>query len=143
MADPDDFVGLGPFFRIIEEGLRGLVDGDHFFDLHADDVVVEFIHTVPGYPRRIVGRPALIDVYRPYSGAMMLHRCFDLVRYHDRDAGVVVLEYASEGHAVATGAPYLNRFISVITITDRRITHWRDYLDPLAVFDALGWPERG
>jgi len=39
---------------------------------------------------------------------------------------------------VATGAPYLNRFISVITITDRRITHWRDYLDPLAVFDALG-----
>jgi len=50
MADPDDFVGLGPFFRIIEEGLRGLVDGDHFFDLHADDVVVEFIHTVPGYP---------------------------------------------------------------------------------------------
>jgi hypothetical protein len=21
-------------------------------------------------------------------------------------------------------------------------THWRDYLDPVAVFDALGWPSR-
>jgi uncharacterized protein len=28
----------------------------------------------------------------------------------------------------------------VLTIVDRKITHWRDYLDPLAVFDATGWP---
>jgi uncharacterized protein len=27
----------------------------------------------------------------------------------------------------------------VLTTVDRKITHWRDYLDPLAVFDA-GWP---
>jgi ketosteroid isomerase-like protein len=47
-----------------------------------------------------------------------------------------------EGHAVSTGAPYVNRFISVITITDRKITRWRDYLDPIAVLDALGWPPR-
>ena len=135
-----DFEGLEPFFRIIEEGLNGLVDGEHFFDLHADDVVVEFIHTVPGYPRKVLGRSALVELYRPYSETMSLHRCFDLVKYHDRDGAVVILEYASEGHAVATGAPYLNRFISVITITGRQITHWRDYLDPIAVFDALGWP---
>ncbi len=140
IEDGDDFKGLEPFFRIIEQGLSGLVDGDHFFDLHADDVVVEYIHTVPGYPRRVVGRSALVELYRPYSEIMQLHRCFDLVKYHDREADVVVLEYASEGLAVATGAPYTNRFISVITITDRRITHWRDSLDPIAVFDALGWP---
>ena len=137
-----EFKGLEPFFRIIEHGLNGLVDGDHFFDLHAEDVVVEYIHTVPGYPRRIVGHAALVELYRPYSEIMMLHRCFDLVKYHDREAGVVVLEYASEGHAVSTGAPYANRFISVITITGRKITRWRDYLDPIAVFDALGWPPR-
>jgi ketosteroid isomerase-like protein len=35
-------------------------------------------------------------------------------------------------------------FVSVITIKDRKITHWRDYLDPVAVFDAIGWPtQRG
>ena len=43
---------------------------------------------------------------------------------------------------VATGAPYGNRYISVITLRDREIVHWRDYLDPVAVFDALGWPAR-
>jgi hypothetical protein len=35
---------------------------------------------------------------------------------------------------VSTGAPYTNRYISVLTITDRKVTHWRDYLDPVAVF---------
>jgi hypothetical protein len=51
-----------------------------------------------------------------------------------------VLEYASDGQAVATGAPYTNRHISVLTIDQRKVTRWRDYLDPIAVFDALGWP---
>ena len=46
--DLDDFGALDPFFRIVEEGLSGLVDGDNFFDLLADGVVFEYIITVPG-----------------------------------------------------------------------------------------------
>ena len=30
----------------------------------------------------------------------------------------------------------------MLTITDRKVTCGRDYLDPLAVFDALGWTSR-
>jgi ketosteroid isomerase-like protein len=48
-----------------------------------------------------------------------------------------VLEYSSEGKVVATGHPYGNRYISVVTIKDRTVTQWRDYLDPLRVFAAL------
>lgn len=51
---------------------------------------------------------------------------------------MVVLEYAVHGRAVGTGRAYDNRFVSVITIRDRKVTHWRDYLDPLAVLDAIG-----
>ena len=32
---------------------------------------------------------------------------------------------------------YGNRYISVFAIKDRKVTEWRDYLDPLRVFDAL------
>jgi limonene-1,2-epoxide hydrolase len=57
--------------RVIENmGLTGLVDGEHFFDMLADDVVFDFV-------------------------------------------------------------------ISVITVANRKIAHWRDYLDPLRVFAAL------
>jgi ketosteroid isomerase-like protein len=67
-------------------------------------------------------------------------RCYDLAVHHDPAQGAVVLEYAFAGKVVATGAPYGNRYISVITLRDREVVHWRDYLDPIAVFDALGWP---
>ena len=137
-TDLDDFQALDPFFRIIAEGLDGLVDGGHFFEFLADDVVFEFIITVPNYPRRVAGRAQLMELYRGYGSTFVLDRCYDLV-VHRADS-TVVLEYASQGKVVATGHPYGNRYISVVTITDRKITHWRDYLDPLSVFDALGWP---
>ena len=33
ITDLDDFKALDPFFRIIEQGLDGIADGGHFFDL--------------------------------------------------------------------------------------------------------------
>src|ERR1700689_37091 len=138
--DLDDFKALEPFFRIIEDGLAGLADGEHFFDLLAEDVVFDYIITVPNYPRHVVGRTAVAELYRPYGETFVLDRCFDLAVHRDRETGVVVLEYASEGRTVRTGAAYSNRYVSVLTITDRKVTRWRDYLDPIAVFDAIGWP---
>ena len=42
-------------------------------------------------------------VLRIADGTMIiLDRCFDLAVYHDATKGVVVLEYASEGHVVGT-----------------------------------------
>ena len=67
IRDIEDFGALEAFFRIIEQGLQGLADGDHFFELLADDVVFDFIITVPDYPRRVVGRQNLIELYRGYG----------------------------------------------------------------------------
>jgi ketosteroid isomerase-like protein len=137
-----DFAALDPFFRIIEQGLDGLAGPGHFFDLLAEDAVFEFVITVPGYPLRVQGRTAVAELYRSYGDALVLDHCGDLAIHHDPARGNVVLEYASEGRVVATGAPYRNRYISVLTLREREVVHWRDYLDPVAVFDALGWPSR-
>jgi ketosteroid isomerase-like protein len=137
-----DFAALDPFFQIIQKGLEGLVDGEHFFDLLADDAVFEFVISVPGYPRRVVGRQAVADLYRGYGDVMVLHSADALAVHRDPETSVVVLEYAVHGRAVHTGRAYDNHFVSVITVKDRRVTHWRDYLDPVAVFEAIGWPTR-
>src|SRR6202011_4421685 len=131
ITDLDDFKALDPFFRIIEKGLDGIADGPHFFELLAEEVTFDYIITVPGYPRHVEGRQAVAELYRPYGTMIVLNRCHDLAVHHDIKTGVVVLEYASEGRVVATGAPYTNRYISVLTITDRKVTYWRDYLDPV------------
>src|SRR5271169_1059346 len=99
---------------------------------------------LPGHCHRlhIEGRAAVAELYRPYGTMIILDRCFDLAVHHDATKGVVVLEYASEGHVVGTGRRYSNRYISVLTLREGEVAHWRDYLDPVAVFDALGWPPR-
>jgi ketosteroid isomerase-like protein len=137
IQDIDDFKALDPFFRIIEQGLQGLADGGHFFDLLAEDVVFDFIITVPHYPRHVVGRDNLIELYRGYGSTFVLDRCYDLCVHRADATSTAVLEYASEGKVVATGHPYGNRYISVIKLEARKVSHWRDYLDPLRVFAAL------
>ncbi|WP_313863264.1 nuclear transport factor 2 family protein [Mycobacterium sp.] len=132
------YAAMRPYFELVAQGLDGLVDGTDFFDIHAKDVVVEFIITVPTYPRRIVGREALAELYADYGDSIVQSGSSDVHRYYDPEQSVVVLEYTMHGTVVSTGAPYVNRFVSVITIKDRKIVHWRDYLDPLAVFAALG-----
>jgi uncharacterized protein len=136
--DMEKYAAMRPYFEVVAEGLEGLVDGTDFFDMHAEDVVVEYVITVPDYPRRIEGREALAQLYADYGDSIVQSGSSDVYRYYDPEKSVVVLEYTMHGTVVGTGARYVNRFISVITIEDRKIVHWRDYLDPLAVFAAFG-----
>jgi ketosteroid isomerase-like protein len=136
-VDIDHYAAMAPYFEVITTGLAGLVDGENFFDIHAEDVVVEYVITVPGYPRKIVGRDALAELYRSYGDSIVQDRSSDVFAHHDREKSVVVLEYTIHGTVVRNGKPYLNRFVSVITVKDRKIVHWRDYLDPLLVADAF------
>jgi hypothetical protein len=77
-----DFAALDPFFRIIEQGLAGFVDGGHFFDLLAEDVIV---------------------------GSNIILRSADGLAVHrDREASVIVLEYAVHGQAVQKVTPSPN-----------------------------------
>ena len=140
-SDNSNFGANGPFFHVIREGLEGLVDGDDYFDLLADDVVVEYVVSVPGYPRLVEGRQGVIDLYRGYDDYINVDRADNLRVYRDPAASVVVLEYEVHGLAVQTGRPYNNRFASVITIKDHKVAYWRDYLDPIAIFEAAGWPQ--
>ena len=133
----EDFRALDPFFRIIEEGLREHADGEHFFDLLAEDVVFDFVITVPGYPRHVVGRDNIIELYRGYGSTFFLDRCYDLRVHYSEATSSAVLEYSSAGRVVGTGYPYSNRYISVAVIKDRKVSQWRDYLDPLRVFASL------
>ena len=123
-SDSSNFGADGPFFRIIREGLEGLADGEDYFDLLTDDVVFEYVISVPGYPRRVEGRQNIIDLYGGYGDFMTVHSADNLRVYRDREAPVVVLEYEVHGESVQTGRPYDNRFVSIITVKDHKVTHW-------------------
>jgi ketosteroid isomerase-like protein len=136
--DSSNFGADGPFFRLIREGLQGLVDGEDYFDLLADDVVFEYVISVPGYPRRLQGRQSIIDLYSGYDDYMSVHSADNLRIYRDPEASVAVLEYEVHGESVQAGRPYNNRFVSIITVKNKKVVAWRDYLDPIAIFEATG-----
>ena len=139
MSDPKyaAFTALDPFFEISQQGLAGLVDGEHYFAAIADDAVFEFRYIFPGWPRTVKGREALIALYAGYGKNIVLHGADALVIHRSQNPHVVIIEYEVHGKIVATGASYDNRFISVVTIEDRKIVHWRDYMDSLAAMTAL------
>ncbi len=68
IENSSDFGTDGPFFHIIREGLKGFADGEDYFDMLADDVVFEYVISVPGYPRRVEGATEHTPVYHtPYG----------------------------------------------------------------------------
>ncbi len=120
-----------PFYNIIMEGLKGEVDGAHFWDAVGEDAVFEFLYNFPGFPNKINGRKNYMDWFGGYN--MVLHSADNLVVHRSIEPGVIILEYAVHGVALSTNKTYNNRFCSIITIKDRKIIHWRDYMDSLAV----------
>jgi uncharacterized protein len=134
---PHVFEALGPFFQVVLKGLEGLVEGEHFFDTFAEDAVFESRYRFPGWPAKIEGRANLMASLSGYGKTITLHAGDALVVHRSTDPRVVILEYEVHGKILATGAPYDNRFISVITIESRKIIHWRDYMDSLAAWTAL------
>ena len=126
-----------PYFNLVRGALGDLVDGEHFFDILAGDVVYEVLYKVPGWPRAIRSRADLMVGFRGYVENIALQSADKLIVHRTDGDHVVVIEYEVHGAILATGAQYDNRFCSIITIENRKIAHWRDYMDSLAGWNAL------
>ena len=131
------FEALNPFFEIVLKGLSGLVDGKHYFETFAEDAVFESRYYFPGWPVTIRGRANLMASLSGYGKSIQLHSGDGLVVHRCEDGRVVILEYEVHGRVLSSGRPYDNRFISIITIENRKIVHWRDYMDSLTAWTAL------
>lgn len=130
------YKGAAPYFNLVRQALGDLVDGEHFFDTVNDDTTYEVLYDL-GWPRVIRGRDALMKAFRGYVEIIKLQSADNLI-VHTTDSGrVVVMEYEVHGTVLAAGTQYDNRFCSIVRIEDRKIAHWRDYMDSHAAWNAL------
>jgi uncharacterized protein len=131
------YQNAAPYFDLVRDALGALVDGKHFFDIVADDIIYEVLYNVPGWPRVIMGRTDLMAAFGGYVDNIALRSANQLILHKTDDGHVVVIEYEVHGTVVANGAKYDNRFCSIIKIEGRKVSHWRDYMDSLAAWNAL------
>jgi uncharacterized protein len=126
-----------PYFDLVRNALGDFVDGDHFFDIVTDSTIYEVLYDFPSWPRVIRGRIDLMAMFKGYCENIELHSADKLITHKADNGRVVVIEYEVHGTIRATGANYNNRFASIIKIENRKIAHWRDYMDSLAAWNAL------
>jgi uncharacterized protein len=131
-----DYAGAEPYFALVRKALGDLVDGEHFFDIVADDIAYEVRYDF-GWPRVIRGRTALMDQFKAYVGSVRLRSADKLIVNKADHGHVVVIEYEVHGTILATRTEYENRFCSIIELGNRKVAHWRDYMDSHAAWTAL------
>ncbi|WP_017607558.1 nuclear transport factor 2 family protein [Nocardiopsis xinjiangensis] len=124
--------------EVFHQGLDLLLDKDMdgFIGLFTDDAVMEFPFAPPGRPDRLEGHAAVHEYLIGYPDWLDLRRIKDSTVHQTHDPRVIIAEFSAEGVVVASGEPYQARYISVVTIRDGRIAHFRDYWSPLVFFQV-------
>lgn len=123
-----------PFFNIVMQGLAGMVEGEHFWDVVDEDAVFEFSYRFPGLSQTLNGRAAYMEWFSDYPN--ILSRADLLQVYKDPKKHAVILDYEVHGTA-PTGKEYHNRFCSIVRVENKKIVHWIDFADTYSAALAM------
>ena len=115
-------------------------DAERLAGLYAEDAVHEFPFVTPGAPTRIEGRAAIAEFNSTvYSKLPFQYREYRTVAIHHAGDAVLVVEQEALGTNTATGAEFALPNVWVIEVDSRGlIVKLRDYVNPIAVVNALG-----
>jgi uncharacterized protein len=102
-----------------------------FIALFAEDAVMEIPFAPPGRPNRLVGRKAVHDYLIDYPSLLDVHHITDVTLHRTTDPDVIVAEFTADGLVIATGQPYDQRYVTVMTVRNGQVVHYRDYWNPL------------
>jgi ketosteroid isomerase-like protein len=106
--------------------------------LYAVDAVHEFPFTRPGLPSRLVGRDAILEfIVAGWKGPLKYERYQTLSAYTTHDPSTVVVQQDVYGTSSTTGSFVLPNLV-VLTVSGGEIQHFRDFVNILAAFEAMG-----
>ncbi len=115
------------FARAVEALQAGDING--WMHIYARDAIHEFPFAPEGAPQRLEGRDAIAAYMRPLPGLIRFGALSD-VRL--REAGdELIIEATGNHRRVADDTPINLNYVWLITRCDGKVTHFRDYMNPL------------
>jgi ketosteroid isomerase-like protein len=97
-----------------------------------------------GFPRRVVGKEALIHQYAAWPENSGNARFTDGIKFYPtRDPNMVVVEYHGIVDIVPTKRTYDQRYIGLFHVEHGKITLFREYFDPTVFSYAFSLNEGG
>ena len=136
-------VQVSSFSELLRAALGDQLDpaAETLLDMVSADIVFEFPYAPAGSIRRLAGKQAVADHLAKFAGQFQLDS-FCLHAVHRSTDGVTsVVQFECDGQELATGRPYLQRYISVIRVENGHIIHYQDYWNPQIVLEAMGGVE--
>ena len=131
---------LGAAGRILERARAAAItqSASEMAQLYAVDAVHEFPFTRPGLPSRLVGRDAIMEfIVASWRGPLKYERYHTLSAYTTNDPSTVIVEQEVHGTSATTGSFILPNLV-VLTVSGTKIQHYRDFVNILAAFEAIG-----
>ncbi|WP_337658501.1 nuclear transport factor 2 family protein [Sphingorhabdus sp. Alg231-15] len=134
---PDQF---SSFSGLLREALDDFLvpDAETFLDMVADDIVMEFPYAPPAAVPRVEGKAALVEYLPGAASLITIESMSEPVVHRAQNSNIIILEFTCTGHGTETGIAYDQTYISVVTLADGHITHYRDYWNPLIALRAMG-----
>lgn len=115
---------------------------EEWVNLFTEDGVLEFPYAPEGkgFPSSVSGRDALYEYMKNFPEHFEVR--FENLHFHaTEDPTLVIAEFTSNGKAISTGKPYLQKYISVVTTTpEGKIARYVDFWNPVTAFEALNAP---
>jgi ketosteroid isomerase-like protein len=115
---------------------------DEWIDLWADDGALEFPFAPAGRKSRYAGKADILAYMKATAvrmGGRIKSEGFEYFRVHPMaDPAAVCLEMAIKGRVIESGAPYDQKYISIIETKGGKIARYREYWNPLVSMDANG-----
>lgn len=110
---------------------------DSFAEMFTEDGVMEFPFAPPSIPDVLKGRSGIANHLEWLPELLTIDSFSEPQVYRSEDGKTVILEFDCIGRATATGKPYNQRYISVITMHNGRIKRYRDYWNPLVALSIM------
>lgn len=131
---------LSGFAELLRHGLGDLVtpEATNFVEMMAGEGVIEFPYAPSGAVHSVMGRAELSSYLERLNSVIELLSFSEPHVHHTTDPHVVILEFTARGRGVKTGELYKQTYISVITVRDGHIEHYRDYWNPLIGLEEMG-----
>lgn len=113
---------------------------EEWVDLFKEDGILEFPYGPKDFPKSVSGKKELFEYMKNFPNHFKVG--FDNLHFHaTEEPTLVIAEFTSDGHAISTGKPYVQKYISVVTTDDRgKIIRYVDFWNPMVALEAIDAP---
>jgi ketosteroid isomerase-like protein len=132
--------------RFLEAEAKQDVQG--MADVLAEDIVFEMpFLTLPGLPNRVEGKATVVEFLEQFLGKE--HGMFtgwdlhNIRIYPGGEPDLVFAESDGQGVVVKSGYQYRQKYIILFRVSGGRISHWREYNNPIPLQEAIASTQTG